>query len=251
MFKLGELTAEMAMIHRMDPGGMCRKDIRTGVLRGIDMNMNAYVTDRHSQIPSEEGNNIELYRNLLQPHFLFNSLNNLYALSLKRSEQTPEAIAGLSLLLEKVVRCSRMELIPLSEEVELIESYIALEKIWLKDSFLMDFQIKGDTREVAIPPLTVYTLVENAFKHGIRKCGQDGWITLHLVVKSDKIMLKVRNSVMSVRSDGYFQPVSGSGLGIEAVRRLLDDSYHKNYFLNARPIGDVYAVDLIIGSVAA
>ena len=123
-----------------------------------------YLISRNHQSQEDDRNNLELFKNLLQPHFLFNSLNNLYALSLRKSEDTPEAIAGLSLLLERVVTYSRQETILLSEEIALIQEYIALEKIWLGEcSFLMDFQVKGDTDGVSIPPLTIYTLIENAF----------------------------------------------------------------------------------------
>src|SRR5210317_1303164 len=155
-----------------------------------------YLISRHHRSQEENSNNLELFKNLLQPHFLFNSLNNLYALSLRQSEETPEAIARLSVLLERVVSYSRKDTIRLSEEIELIQEYIALERIWLgASSFLMDFQVKGDTSGVSIPPLTIYTLIENAFKHGIRKCANNGWVTIHLVVKEDKILLKVRNGV--------------------------------------------------------
>ncbi|RLD51259.1 MAG: hypothetical protein DRI97_15930 [Bacteroidetes bacterium] len=216
------------------------------------MIINQYLVSRNIQRQTDSRNNLELFKNLLQPHFLFNSLNNLYALSVRKSEQTPDAIAGLSHLLERVVTYSRQEKILLSEEIGLIEDYIALEKIWLGEcSFLLDFQIKGDTTGVSIPPLTIYTLIENAFKHGIRKCENNGWITIHLVVKEDKILLKVRNSVRSCEETGQISQDSHTGLGIEAVRKLLDDSFKKKYYLNARPIGDVYAVDLIIGRVAA
>jgi LytS/YehU family sensor histidine kinase len=143
-------------------------------------------------------------------------------------------------------------MILLSEEIGLIRDYVALEKIWLGEySFKMDFQVKGDTEGVSIPPLTIYTLIENAFKHGIRKCENHGWITIHLVVKEDKILLKVRNSVKTCENAGLITPTSHTGLGIEAVRKLLDDSFRKKYYLDARPIGDVYAVDLIIGRNAA
>lgn len=216
------------------------------------MIINHYLVSRNYQQQDSNKDNLELFKNLLQPHFLFNSLNNLYALSIRQSEQTPEAIAGLSLLLERVVSYSRKDLILLSEEIELIEDYIALEKIWLGEySFIMDFQVKGDTEGVSVPPLTIYTLIENAFKHGIRKCGQNAWITIHLVVKNDKILLKVRNSVQDKNQSSDYHPVAHSGLGIEAVRKLLDGSFRKRYYLDARCIGDVYAVDLIIGRVAA
>ncbi len=211
-----------------------------------------YLISRNQQSQEDDRNNLELFKNLLQPHFLFNSLNNLYALSLRNTEDTPEAIAGLSLLLERVVSYSRQETILLSEEIALIQDYIALEKIWLGEcSFLMDFQVKGDTDGVSIPPLTIYTLIENAFKHGIRKCHNKGWVTIHLVVKEDKILLKVRNGVQASKDNTQVSPVAATGLGIEAVRKMLESSYRKHYHLDARPIGNVFAVDLIIGRLAA
>ena len=211
-----------------------------------------YLISRNQRSQEDERNNLELFKNLLQPHFLFNSLNNLYALSLRKSDETPEAIARLSLLLERVVNYSRKETILLSEEIGLIQEYIALEKLWLGEcSFLMDFQVKGDTEGVSIPPLTIYTLIENAFKHGIRKCRNNGWVTIHLVVKEDKILLKVRNGVQIPEDSTQASPVAATGLGIEAVRQLLESSYRKHYYLDARPIGNVFAVDLIIGRCAA
>lgn len=216
------------------------------------MIINHYLLSRNYQPQADERDNLELFKNLLQPHFLFNSLNNLYALSIRRSEQTPEAIAELSHLLERVVTFARKERILLSEEIDLIRDYIALEKIWLGEcSFKMDFQVKGDTEGVSIPPLTIYTLVENAFKHGIRKCGNNGWITIHLVVKEDKILLNIRNSLQEGTAIASPMANPQTGIGIEAVRKLLDGSYHKQYYLNARPIGNIYAVDLIIGRFAA
>lgn len=218
----------------------------------MKMILDQYLVSQNDQQQMEERNNLELFKNLLQPHFLFNSLNNLYALSLRQSDQTPGAIAGLSTLLEKVVTYSRKDLISLSEEIALIEDYIALEKIWLGEcSFLLDFQVKGDVSNVAIPPLAIYTLIENAFKHGIRKCNGQGWITIHLLVKKDKILLKVRNSIESCQNPPEESSRISNGLGIEAVRKLLDGSFRKSYFLDARPIGNVYAVDLIIGRAAA
>jgi LytS/YehU family sensor histidine kinase len=176
----------------------------------------------------------------------------LYALSIRKSEETPEAIAGLSYLLERVVSYSCKETIPLSEEIALIEEYIALEKIWLGEcSFVLDFQVKGDIEGVSIPPLTIYTLIENAFKHGIRKCRSNCWVTIHLVVKDDKILLKVRNGTQQSEDGNQLPPVTHTGLGIKAVRKMLESSYRKHFHLNARPIGNVYAVDLIIDRLAA
>ena len=225
---------------------------RDGTKKEMKMILDQYLVSRNFQQQNDEGRDLELFKSLLQPHFLFNSLNNLYALSLRQSEQTPDAIAGLSHLLEKVVDYSRKDLISLSDEIALIEDYIALEKFWLGEySFLLDFQVKGEVSNVLIPPLTIYTLIENAFKHGIRKCKEQGWITIHLVVKNNKVLLKIRNSIENCEhQESGVTPVH-SGLGIEAVRKLLDGSFRKSYYLDARPIGNVFAVDLIIGRAAA
>ena len=107
------------------------------------MIINQLLVSRNYQQQTDSRNNLELFKSLLQPHFLFNSLNNLYALSLRKSDQTPEAIAGFSQLLERVVSYSRKDQILLSEEIGLIEDYISLEKIWLgEQAFIMDFQEK-------------------------------------------------------------------------------------------------------------
>ena len=139
---------------------------------------------KENTLKVKSNGNLELFKHLLQPHFLFNSLNNLYALSVTKSDKTSDAIVNLSQLLEKVVHYSRLQVIPLRDEVQLIRDYIALEKTWLGECFfLIDFRVKGDLDSVKIPPLTIYTLIENAFKHGVRKCvDQSGWITINILV---------------------------------------------------------------------
>jgi len=93
-----------------------------------------YLISRNQRQHEEDRSSLELFKNLLQPHFLFNSLNNLYALSLRNSEDTPEAIAGLSYLLERVVSYSRQEMITLSEEIALKGSG------WVKAHFFWIFR---------------------------------------------------------------------------------------------------------------
>ncbi|MFZ5938947.1 MAG: sensor histidine kinase [Bacteroidota bacterium] len=186
----------------------------------------------------------ELFRTLLQPHFLFNSLNNLYALSVKKSEQTPAAIAGLSELLQKVVYSAQQELIPLSMELKLIREYINLEKIWLgENAFYMDLSVSGSTDGVMIPPLSLYTLVENGFKHGVRRSGNNGWITIQVVIKEDKLWFITRNSLPESDGDDVAKSV---GIGLQAVKSVLGKSFPASHQLEARRIGNLYCVDLKI-----
>lgn len=190
---------------------------------------------------------LELFKMLLQPHFLFNSLNNLYALSVKKSDQTTEAIAGLSDLLAKVVTCSRQEFISLDQEIDLIEDYIRLERIWLGETtFLLDFHVSGPTSDFKLPPLVLYTFIENCFKHGIRKCKGDGWLTVKIDVKEGALRFQSKNLVPDWDDEMCGNRSRNSGLGIMAVKELLDKKCNGKYELKTGRNGKVYNVDLLI-----
>jgi len=190
---------------------------------------------------------LELFKMLLQPHFLFNSLNNLYALSVKKSDQTTEAIAGLSDLLAKVVTCSRQEFISLDQEIELIKDYISLERIWLGETtFLLDLQVTGVTSGVQLPPLVLYTVVENCFKHGIRKCNGDGWLTIRVEAMDGGLRFQSRNLVPSWEDEACGGRSHNSGLGIMAVQELLEKKCTGKYELKNGRKGNTYAVELRI-----
>ena len=192
---------------------------------------------------------LELFKMLLQPHFLFNSLNNLYALSIKRSEQTADAIAGLSMLLEKVVSIARRDYITLSEEVELIREYIKLEKIWLGEtSFRIDFQVKGDLEDFQVPPLVLFTFVENCFKHGIRRSSGDGWLIIKVEVRNGALNFSTRNNIPAT---GNLESTNQklSGLGVTAVKELLQSKCYGNYTLKHGRSENVYTVDLQVTNV--
>ncbi|MFC2090464.1 sensor histidine kinase [Bacteroidota bacterium] len=209
------------------------------------------LSQSHYAIPEDQRTNklddLELFKMLLQPHFLFNSLNNLYALSVKKSDQTSDAIAGLSELLGKVVTCSRQEYIPLSEEVELIRDYIKLERIWLgENSFLLDFQVHGELERFMVPPLVIYTFVENCFKHGIRKCAGDGWSTIKLKVKGDRLFFSSRNNVPKNQDELSGTEKDHIGFGVIAATELLERKCCGRHKLIQSLDKNVYSVDLEI-----
>lgn len=191
--------------------------------------------------------NFELFKMLLQPHFLFNSLNNLYALSVKSSDQTSDAIAGLSDLLVRVVSCSQKEYVTVEEEMDLIQQYITLEKIWLGGhGFLLDMQVGGDVGGFEIPPLVLYTFIENCFKHGIRKCQSDGWLSVKVEVRNETLLFRAKNRVPEMQY-GFEDESDGiSGLGIAAAMELLNKKCRGRYFLKSGRKGNVYSVDLQI-----
>lgn len=213
------------------------------------------ISQNEGTIAEDQGANkfadLELFKMLLQPHFLFNSLNNLYALSIKKSDQTAEAIAGLSELLEKVVSSSRQEYIPLTQEVDLIMDYIKLEKIWLGETaFLFDFQVSGDTDTIIVPPLLLYTFVENCFKHGIRKCTGKGWSTIRIEVKKGILYFSAKNQVPPWDEEMNNTEKKHPGLGVIAAKELLERKCCGNYELKSTLKGNVYCVDLKIAQLS-
>ncbi|MCF8347142.1 MAG: histidine kinase [Bacteroidales bacterium] len=190
---------------------------------------------------------LELFKTLLQPHFLFNSLNNLYALAVKRSDQTTDAIAGLSDLLAKVVNCSLQEYISLDQEVSLMKDYVRLERIWLQESgFVYDIQVSGEVEEIQIPPLVLYTFIENCFKHGIRKYKGEGWLTVKIEVEDGVLLFKAKNCIPSFNDEEAGYRTTNAGLGILAVRELLDRKCAGKYDLKAGCKGKTYQVELRI-----
>ena len=184
---------------------------------------------------------------LLQPHFLFNSLNNLYALSVKHSEKTSDAIVGLSGLLEKVVYYSRLDKITLSKEVMLIKDYICLEKIWLGEAdFILDLDISGDLDNIEIPPFVLYTFVENCFKHGIRKCANKAWVSINIDEKDGKLTFRTRNSVPKCDHKVSIMDTNQMGMGVAAAREVLDHKCHGKHYLKIDNANNVHQVDLMI-----
>ena len=109
---------------------------------------------------------LNLLKGQLHPHFLFNTLNNLYALTLNQSSRSPSVVMGLSEILRYMLYEANRESVLLKRDVEILENYIGLEKIRYEDRLDLNFNISGISEEQKIAPLLILPLVENAFKHG-------------------------------------------------------------------------------------
>lgn len=179
----------------------------------------------------------------VNPHFLFNTLNNLYYLALNHSDQTPEVIAKLSGMMRYMIHESNAEQVPLTREVEYMENYLDLEKLRLNEEIPITFAVDGNIACTRITPLILITFLENAFKHGIGNATGKSWITVSLRVDDGVLHYKVANSIVNHKDKTVRE---ASGLGLANVRRRLDLSYPDRYELHVTEDAERYSVHLEI-----
>ncbi|GAB5526663.1 MAG: hypothetical protein Roseis2KO_45350 [Roseivirga sp.] len=176
-------------------------------------------------------------KNQIKPHFLFNSLNTLYGMSLKQSESTPDAIVKLSSLLDYVLYQPADQLVSLERELQHIEDYIALEKIRFGDQLEMDLTTEGDLAEVLLPPMLLIPFVENSFKHGVKK-DRKYLVQLRLRANQTELFFELGN---------YWKPepeVSEKGIGTPNTQRRLALLYGNHQQLEVSTEKEWFSVSL-------
>ena len=127
----------------------------------------------------------------INPHFLFNTLNNLYYLAYTKSENTTEVIAKLSQMMRYMIYDSNYPQVPLNKEIEYMQNYISLERLRLNNQIPIEFEIKGNTENVLITPLIFITFLENAFKHGVSNNSTGSWVNISVAQSTDRVYLLI------------------------------------------------------------
>jgi LytS/YehU family sensor histidine kinase len=128
------------------------------------------------------------------PHFLFNTLNNIYSLARDKSDLAPESILRLSKILRFMLYETGGEYISIEQEIKVIDDYIALEKLRYDESLVVGFRTDIEDMRQALPPLLLIPLVENAFKHGVAETRHQPFVDIHLSVRQRQLLFIVRNS---------------------------------------------------------
>jgi sensor histidine kinase YesM len=183
---------------------------------------------------------LKLLKTQLNPHFLFNTLNNLYSLAVQQSPKTADAIARLAEMLDYMLYRCNDRMVALSGEIALIEHYIALEKLRYDDRLQVCFDHKGQAN-VAVAPLLLLSLVENAFKHGASEDAGSPIITIRLTVKAQVLMFRVENSV------GPYIPNRPRGqLGLPNLKQQLELIYPGAHSLTISQTDNRFVVSLQI-----
>lgn len=163
------------------------------------------------------------------PHFLFNTLNNIYSLSRDKSDLAPESILRLSKILRYMLYETSGPYIAISQDIKIIGDYIALEKLRYDESLQVNFNNDIEDMNQAIPPLLLIPLVENAFKHGASETKTRPFVDIHLSVKNRKLLFLIKNSTGDSSDNGKVL----ESIGLTNLRRQLELLY-TDYDLNLK-----------------
>lgn len=163
---------------------------------------------------------IKFLKSQIHPHFLFNTLNNLYALTLKKSDMAPEMILKLSALLDYMLYECNTDRLPLAKEINLLKDYIALEKLRHGSRLKISFDITGETDSIMISPLILFPFIENSFKHGVNNELNNSFIDIKLKTEKRMLNLKVKNSRNNIAVI-----TNEEGIGLKNIKRRLDLLY--------------------------
>lgn len=178
----------------------------------------------------------------VNPHFLFNTLNNLYALTLKRSDKASEVVERLSGMLEYLLYEGDGSSAPVEKELDLLKNYISLEKIRYGNRLEIDLEVEGETKEKMIPPLLLLPFVENSFKHGASQQLESAWIHIYLKIDGGRLKFQVINS--KKKGPTTLKDAKANGIGLENVRKRLDLLFQNNYTLNILDLEEKYQIDM-------
>ncbi|MCX6224999.1 MAG: histidine kinase [Bacteroidia bacterium] len=164
---------------------------------------------------------LDLLKTQLNPHFLFNSLNCIYSLSLDHSPKTSEAILHLSDLMRYQIDSSKRDIVSLKDEIEFIQNYISLEKLRSDNNCKIEFRMSGILDGKFIAPMLIFPFIENSIKHGISKTSSNNHISVELSVEGMKIRGEISNQIAPKRND----QLPGTGTGIANLHRRLELLY--------------------------
>lgn len=180
-------------------------------------------------------------RSQLNPHFLFNTLNNLYGISLRHPDRTPQLIMQLAQMMHYQLDNRDKEKVPVSEELDFIESYVALEKIRVAKRCKVSYQVSGAFEGMYIAPMILITFIENAFKHGTEDLAQS-YINVNITFLERVLYFNVTNSKPSEPS----LEVSSMGIGLKNTLERLDLLYRDAYRYEVADQAGSYGVNLVI-----
>lgn len=189
-----------------------------------------YIKQKETQLVIREKVNAELQllKSQVHPHFLFNTLNNIYSFILNGSDKAPGMIKKLSSLLNYILNECNRQLVPLEKELSMIQDYIALEQIRYGDRLNLSLHIQGSPKDKMISPLLLIPFVENSFKHGTSRMLVHPWVRLDIYIEKDSLEFRLSNNKPAQQGNE-----SGKkGIGLNNVKKRLELIYPETHNLN-------------------
>lgn len=187
---------------------------------------------------------LKFLKSQINPHFLFNTLNSLYALSLQKSDRTPELVLKLSDILRYVLYDSTEHMVPLDKEINYLKSYLDLEQIRYGDRVDIQLDIDGEVRGKEIAPLLFIPFVENSFKHGFGNNTLPGYLKIKISSDQEEIRVVISNSVNGKKASDS-EEYSG-GIGLANVRKRLKLLYPNTHRIELTETENSFEVTLLL-----
>lgn len=210
-----------------------------GIIRHIYNYIKLKQTTQQLRIEKQDAE-LNYLRSQTNPHFLFNTLNNIYSLARDKSDLAPESILRLSKILRFMLYETGGEYIAIEQELKIINDYIALEQLRYDESLRINFNHNIEDMKQALPPLLLIPLVENAFKHGVSETRNQPFVDIHLSVNKRQLALVVKNSAEAF-SEGNVK----ENIGLSNLRRQLELLY-TDYNLSLQQGNSVFTATLKI-----
>lgn len=211
-----------------------------GVIRNIYNNIQLREKNNQLKIEKKEAE-LNYLKAQTNPHFLFNTLNNIYSLARDKNDLAPESILRLSKILRFMLYETGGDFIPIDAELKIINDYLSLEKLRYDDSLLISLKVNIENEKQELPPLLLIPLVENAFKHGVSETRNRPFVDINLSVQQQQLLFTVKNSV---GEDGAIHEVK-ENIGLSNLRRQLALLYH-DYNLTVGQENDAFTSILSI-----
>ncbi len=203
----------------------------------FNTNENRQLKTEKEQIQTQ----LSFLRSQINPHFLFNSLNVIYALALESKEETKDAIVQLSDILRYIIYDSSTNQVALKDEITLLNNYIEFQKFRHRESEKIEFKHNIDNDNYLIYPMLLLPLIENSFKYGIKGDMNNTFINISLTQKDDEFVFYIENNYSE---DSLNETNEYSGVGIENIKKNLEIVYSKKHEFKISKIKDKFIVSL-------
>ncbi len=215
-----------------------------GIAAAIKLMKYWYIKEqRNLQLQKENmESQLQLLKAQVHPHFLFNTLNNIYSHTQNTSPIASRLVTGLSDLLRFVLYEATQPIVPLEKELKMIQDFISLEKVRYGNRLELDIDVPGNTNDLYIAPLLLLPLIENCFKHGTSNMLEQPWISLHITLHEKQMQMKLVNG----KINEPVQKEQSLGIGIQNVEKRLNLLYPEKYELAITHDEEVFIVNLKI-----